>query len=563
MPFRLLKMSISLKIALVVSAMLAVMLVVSAISLTKIERIREAEDWNEHTQTLLIEVGRMRAAMIDRETGLRGYLISADPRFLEPEKAGRETFANAWAAVRRLTADNPRQQARLAELKDLAEAWSRDVADREIALAGDAATREEARRIASAGTGKAMMDGIRAKAAEIEQTERSLMQERAAASAAAVAASRLANLVGLGLMAAIALIGLVLLQLGIAKPIRAITTTMARLAADDLLAEVPGVGRGDEVGAMADAVQVFRDGLMRTKALEGEAAQARAAMEAQRRAAMCEMADSFEVAVGGVVRAVTAAAAELQATAAIMSKAAAETASQSTTVASAAQQAAANVSTVAAAAEEFGATVAEIGRQVQASNGVASAAVAEAGRSADLMDSLRGSAARIGDVVGLISGIAAQTNLLALNATIEAARAGEAGRGFAVVATEVKELAGQTAKATEEVARQIAEIRSWTGDASEAITVVVARINEISGAAGGIAVAIEQQGSATQEIVRNVGQAAIGTGAVTQTIADVAHAAKGAGEAAAQVLGSASDLSEQAQRLDAEVHRFLGTVRAA
>ena len=142
------------------------------------------------------------------------------------------------------------------------------------------------------------------------------------------------------------------------------------------------------------------------------------------------------------------------------------------------------------------------------SAGFATAAVAEAEKSAALMQTLRAGAARIGDVVSLISGIAAQTNLLALNATIEAARAGEAGRGFAVVATEVKELASQTAKATEDVARQIGEIRSWTGDASDAIAVVVSRISEISVLAGGIAAAVEEQGAATQEIVRNFGQAA-------------------------------------------------------
>ncbi|MGU3546616.1 methyl-accepting chemotaxis protein, partial [Methylobacterium sp. A52T] len=230
-------------------------------------------------------------------------------------------------------------------------------------------------------------------------------------------------------------------------------------------------------------------------------------------------------------------------------------------VAAAAEQAATNVSTVAAAAEELGTTIHEIGRQVQTAAGFADTAVAEAGRSADLMRSLRESATRIGDVVGLISGIAGQTNLLALNATIEAARAGAAGRGFAVVASEVKELAEQTARATEEVARQVGEIQSWTGDASDAITRVVGRINEISAVSSGIAAAVEEQGSATQEIVRNVGQAALGTGAVTNNITAVARSAEGAGSAAAQVLEAASGLLGQAQQLDAEVGRFLDTVR--
>ncbi|MBP1181872.1 methyl-accepting chemotaxis protein [Methylobacterium sp. PvR107] len=549
-----------MKIALIMAVMLAITVGVSVISLRNVDQIEATEAWTVHTHEVLSEIGRMTTAMIDRETGLRGYLIAADPRFLEPDAAGRKTFAAAWEAARDLTMRNAQQQARLAELKLLAEAWSRNVADREIVLMKDPATRDEARRIESSGAGKGAMDGLRAKAAELTKAEQDLLKVRTAGSMAAIASSRTASL---GLMVFAALAGLALLQLSIARPIRAITGAMTRLAADELSVAVPGVGRGDEIGAMAEAVQVFRDGLARAKDLESKTAEARAALEAQRKAAMREMADGFEAAVGGVVRAVSAAATELQSTAETMSVAAAETARQSTAVASAAEQAASNVNTVAAAAEELGTTVAEIGRQVQSSADFAGAAVAEAGKSADLMRTLRAGAARIGDVIGLISGIAAQTNLLALNATIEAARAGEAGRGFAVVASEVKELAGQTARATEEVAKQIGEIQSWTGDASDAIAVVVGRINEISGQAGGIAAAIEQQGSATQEIVRNVGQAALGTGEVTGSIAGVARAAEGAGAAAAQVLDSASGLTNQARKLDSEMRRFIDSIRAA
>ncbi|MGE8129939.1 methyl-accepting chemotaxis protein [Methylobacterium sp. NPDC080182] len=552
---------ISIKIALVMGAMLIVTLVVAGITLRNIGDIREAQDRIEHTQAVLEQVERMSLAMVNRETGLRGYLIAAEPRFLEPETAGREAFAAAWSEMRRLVADNPAQQARLTDLKSLADRWGSAFADREIALMRDAATREEARRIMISGVGKAIMDEIRAKTAEIADTERALMNGRAQAAATAIAATRSASLIGLGLMAGIGLIGLALLQIGIAKPVRAITAAMTRMAANDLRTEVPGVGRGDEIGAMADAVRVFRDGLVRAATLEAEAAQARAALDAQRKAAMVEMADGFQAAVGGVVRAVSSAASELESTAARMSFAAAETADQSTTVAAAAEQAATNVSTVAAAAEELGTTIHEIGRQVQTAADFADTAVAEAGRSADLMRSLRESATRIGDVVGLISGIAGQTNLLALNATIEAARAGAAGRGFAVVASEVKELAEQTARATDEVARQVGEIQSWTGDASDAITRVVSRINEISAVSSGIAAAVEEQGSATQEIVRNVGQAALGTGAVTNNITAVARSAEEAGSAAAQVLEAASGLLGQAQQLDAEVGRFLDTVR--
>ena len=556
-------LAIGVKIALTMAVMLVITIGVSVVSLRNIDLIDEAEAWTVHTHEVIAEVHRMTTAMIDRETGVRGYLLAGNPGFLEPDRTGQKTFAAAWEAARSLTRNNAAQQARLVQLKDLVEDWSRNVANREITLMQDPATREEARHLASSGIGKAAMDGLRAKAAELTKAEEDLLKARAAASAAAIASSRWASYAGLGSIVLAAVGGLVLLQIGIARPIRAITGTMTRIAADDLSVAVPGAGRRDEVGAMADAVQVFRDKLARAKVLESEAAEARMAGEAHRKAAMLELADRFEAAVGGVVRAVATAATQLQSTAEGMSAAATQTAQQSVTVASAAEQASANVGTVAAAAEQLGTSVSEIGRQVQGSAGFATAAVAEAEKSAALMQTLRTGAARIGDVVSLISGIAAQTNLLALNATIEAARAGEAGRGFAVVATEVKELASQTAKATEDVARQIGEIRSWTGDASDAIAVVVGRISEISVLAGGIAAAVEEQGAATQEIVRNVGQAAQGTDEVTNNIAGVARAAEEAGAAAAEVLGSASGLAGHAQQLDAEVRRFLDTVRAA
>ena len=349
----------------------------------------------------------------------------------------------------------------------------------------------------------------------------------------------------------------------ISRPTRGMTQAVRALASGDVEVVVPSRGRRDEIGIIAEAVQTFKEALIRSRALEAETARARASAEEQRKAGMRQMADGFEHAVGGIVRLVSTSATQLQATAQRMSAAASETAGRSVTVAAAAEEAAANVNTTAAAAEEMGLSVQEIGRQVDGSADLARQAVAEAGQTGALVHELSQAVAHIGDVATMIASIAGQTNLLALNAAIEAARAGPAGRGFAVVAAEVKALAGQTAQATGEIAGQIARIQAVTGQAVSAIGAIGARIQEISGVSTSIAAAVDEQGAAMQEIVRNVSQAAQGTVEVTGTIAGVAAVAEETGEAADHVLGAAEDLSRQSAHLAAEVGRFLATVRAA
>ena len=368
-----------------------------------------------------------------------------------------------------------------------------------------------------------------------------------------------AILIAAGLVVAAILI----VQFHVVRRLFGLADTMRRLTAGHLDTPVPGTRRNDEIGDMAVAVQVFKDNLLRTRDLERDAVENRGRAEAQRRAAMHRMADTFERAAGEIVGMVSSSAGALQSTAQNLATTAADTADRSTQVAAAAAEAASNVGTVAAAAEELGASVKEIGRQVSGSADLARAAVGEADQTAALVQALSGSVTRISDVVGLISGIAAQTNLLALNATIEAARAGEAGRGFAVVAAEVKALAEQTAKATDDIGRQIGQVQGATGEAVSAIGVIAARIREISTVAAMIAAAVEEQDAATQEIVRNVEQASIGTSAVTGTIAGVAGAAENTGAAAGAVLTSATQLSLQSEHLTDEVERFLATVRAA
>ena len=451
-------------------------------------------------------------------------------------KAGRQVAAVRAEAI---AATGPDAAARVAKLVEEGARLTREVT---LPLAGQ-------------------MDQV---AGEIADFARNKSEVEIVASRQEMASSEGIGMV-VGALAMVILVGSWLMSfLTIARPIRALTVAMDKLAGGDFSVVLPGLGRKDEVGGVAAAVEKFKV-VSEQKAREEAEAKIRQDQiaAAQRKAEMHKLADSFEVAIGEIVDTVSSAATELEASASTLTATAVRGQELTTVVAAASEEASTNVQSVASATEELSSSITEISRQVQESARVAGDAVNQARTTTDRVGELSAAAARIGDVVELINTIAGQTNLLALNATIEAARAGEAGRGFAVVASEVKALAEQTAKATGEIGQQIANIQTATEHSVGAIKDISHTIERLSEISSTIAAAVEEQGAATQEISRNVQQAAAGTHQVSSNITDVQRGASETGSSSSQLLSAAQSLSGDSNRLKLEVGKFLDTVRAA
>jgi methyl-accepting chemotaxis protein len=356
----------------------------------------------------------------------------------------------------------------------------------------------------------------------------------------------------------------ILLGKGISRPMTAMCKAMRELAGGNFDVVLPGLGRKDEVGEMAGAVEEFK--LQAVAKAERDAAaqeaQNKASSEA-RRIELIRFADEFETAVGAIVSNVSASAVQLESAAGTLTRTAETTQSLSSQVAGASEEASSNMQSVASATEELSASVDEIGKRVRESNRIAEAAVKQAEQTDGRIGKLSRAAQQIGDVVKLITAIAEQTNLLALNATIEAARAGESGRGFAVVAAEVKSLASQTAKATDEISSHISGMQDATQESVAAIKEIGGTIGQISNIASSISTAVEQQSTATQEIARSVQNVAQGTNEAAANIMQVNRGATETGSASEEVLNSARTLSSESTRLRAELDRFMANIRAA
>ncbi|WP_051340528.1 methyl-accepting chemotaxis protein [Azospirillum halopraeferens] len=430
-------------------------------------------------------------------------------------------------------------------------------ADRRAALAGEAPVRRAVvGGVPYAALIAAMPDysGKPAAVVEILMDTSEFAAQFAAARNTALAIGGAVLVVGLGLAW--------LMARSISRPLHGMAKVMNGLAAGDLTLAVPATERGDEIGAMARAVAVFKRNAEENRELHAAQEAMRLRSEAERCAVVRRIADGLESNLGQVAEGIATASRGMLDTAETMARTVDQAAGGATAVASAAREASVNVQTVSAATTELSSSIAEIGRQVTRSSTIAASAVQDADRANERIAALVRSVEKIGEVVRFITEIAAQTNLLALNATIEAARAGEAGKGFAVVAGEVKNLANQAAKATDDIAAQIAAVQGSTDEAVTAIAEVGRTISHMSEVTTAIASAIEEQGAATAEIARNVEQAAEGTRQVSTNIATVTAAVQQTGSASGDVLDAGRTLSQQADSLRSVVSRALDDIRA-
>lgn len=561
-------LTISARLLLGFGAVLTLMVVLAAVSIGKVNGISTdlavINDVNSVKQRYAIN---FRGSVHDRAISLRDVTLVSSPDELRSVLADIERLAGDYAtSAERLdamfaagTGVTPDERQILAGIKDV-EARTLPLLREVIRLqqTGDA---RQARAVLMEQARPAFVEWL----ARINRFIDLQEQKNGAVAASARGAAESFQRSMLALCGAALTLGAVVAWWCVAsiRPLRRLTAAMHALAGGDLATNIPSMERRDETGDVARALQVFKANAVEKARLDGEMSRMAQAAAAEKRRTLESLAAAFERTVGGIVGRLTTGASGLEDTARAMTDSAGRANRRADAVANSAAEASGSVQTVASAAEQLSASIHEIGRQVAQSARVVGRAVEDTRRTDDTVRALADGAARIGEVVGLISTIATQTNLLALNATIEAARAGEAGKGFAVVASEVKALAAQTAKATEEIGTHIGHMQATTDEAVAAIRGIATTVGEVGEIATTIAVAVEEQGSATAEIARSVQRIARASQDVTETIAAVGQATAETGTTSGAVLASAAGLTRQAEQLSGEVNGFVATVRAA
>ena len=532
------------KFAAAFGVLVAIMIASGVLTFYQLNRASDAANEVERVNTLLTTLNTMQSMAVDQSGSIKELLLTGNRDAIERYRRQGEAFD------------------REAEMLLAALSQSAEIAERQIALMRQPFTVDEARQLEANGAGQEYVAALTSKFDVLSEMGARVTQEAKLRQDTVFLTVEWFSAGSAALGVLIAVLAYLTLTRGIATPIQAMTAVMGEMATGNHNVTVPGAGRGDEVGQMSEAVEVFRRNMVENERLQAEAA-AKQKAELDRAQALRDITQRFETEAQAMTSAVAEAATELESTAQSLNSIAEQSTHRATVVASASEETSANVQTVATASTELSASISEISHQVANANTLASAARSDAQSTETEVRALDEAVQRIGTVVTLIQEIAEQTNLLALNATIESARAGDAGKGFAVVASEVKNLAGQTGKATEEIASQIQAVQDRTRTAVNAIAKIVTRVNEVQEVAAAVAAAVEEQDSATKEISRNVEEVAAAANEVNTNISGVREAASETGASSGEVLTTARSLSEQAEGLKNRVQAFLRDVRAA